>query len=336
MKAMVLAAGFGTRLVPISHCRPKPAIPFLNRPLVCHVLDWLAGAGVREAVVNLHHLPERMREAVEGCRRNELTTRLSFEPEILGTGGGIDRARQWLEGNEPFVSVNAKVFTDINLGPALELFARTDALAVMIVVPNDGSRQFNPVLLDSNGRVAAFSKERNDDGFIFTGIQIVSPRIFSHLPTGRFSDTVNDIYPAARKAGEAVYASIHAGTWLEFSTLGRYLQWTRAAFEGKLPPLDLPANVIGEDSQVDTSSRMRRCVLGRGSRIGADCSLRDCILWEGVQVGPGSTLRGVIITDRVFVPPRTHWENVAVVVDPGPERRGAGVLCEGNLIAAIP
>lgn len=335
MKAMVLAAGFGTRLVPISHCRPKAAIPFLNRALVCHVLDWLAGAGVNQAVVNLHHLPERMREAVKGCGRGDLAIQFSFEPEILGTGGGIERARPWLEGNEPFVAVNAKIFTDIDLRPALELFGRTDALVVMIVVPNDGSRQFNPILLDSNGQVQAFSKERNDDGFIFTGIQIVSPRIFGHLPAGRFSDTVNDIYPVARKAGETIYASVHTGTWLEFSTLGRYLQWTRAAFDGKLAPLELPANVVGEDSEVETPSRVRRCVLGRGSRIGADCSLQDCILWDGVEVGPGSTLRGVIIADRVLIPPRTHWENVAVVRDPGPERRGAGVLCEGNLIVPI-
>src|ERR671932_1615364 len=118
MRAMILAAGYGTRLWPLTIDRAKPAIPFMGRPLVGYVAEYLARYGFREVVVNLHHRPESVREALGDGSRFGVRLRYVEEPEILGTSGALDNARALLEG-ETFIVINGKIVTDINLKEAL-------------------------------------------------------------------------------------------------------------------------------------------------------------------------------------------------------------------------
>src|SRR5918912_4433836 len=118
MRAMILAAGYGTRLWPLTADRTKPAIPFLGRPLVGYVAEYLARYGCREVVVNLHHRPESVREALGDGSRFGVRLEYVEEPEILGTSGALDNARALLEG-ETFIVINGKIVTDINLSEAL-------------------------------------------------------------------------------------------------------------------------------------------------------------------------------------------------------------------------
>src|SRR5918911_3655777 len=114
MRAMILAAGYGTRLWPLTVDRTKPAIPFLGRPLVGYVAEYLSHYGIREVVVNLHHRPESVRAALGDGSRFGVRLDYVEEPEILGTSGAIDNARHLLEG-DTFIVVNGKIVTDINL-----------------------------------------------------------------------------------------------------------------------------------------------------------------------------------------------------------------------------
>ncbi len=144
MRAMILAAGYGTRLWPLTEDRTKPAIPFLGRPLVGYVAEYLARYGIRDVVVNLHHRPESVREALgDGSR---FGVRLSYveEKEILGTSGALDNARHLLEG-DTMVVINGKIVTDINLAEALETHRRTEALATLVLLPNRKRERFSVV-----------------------------------------------------------------------------------------------------------------------------------------------------------------------------------------------
>src|SRR5919202_6944933 len=118
MRAMILAAGYGTRLWPLTVDRTKPAIPFMGRPLVGYIAEYLAGQGVSEVMVNLHHRPESVRAALGDGSRYGIKLSYIEEPEILGTSGALDNAKDFLD-SDTFIVINGKIVTDIDLQSAL-------------------------------------------------------------------------------------------------------------------------------------------------------------------------------------------------------------------------
>jgi NDP-sugar pyrophosphorylase family protein len=139
LRAIILAAGYGTRLYPLTVDRAKPAIPFLNRPLVGYVAEYLARHGCRDVAVNLHHEGTSIRQALGDGSRFGVNLHYTEEPEILGTGGALVNAREFLEG-DTFIVINGKIITDIDLGAALETHRRTRALATLILRPKPATR----------------------------------------------------------------------------------------------------------------------------------------------------------------------------------------------------
>ncbi len=141
MKAMILAAGFGTRLFPLTIDRTKPAIPFFGKPLVGYVAEYLAGFGFKDVVVNLHHQPDSVKEALgDGADYGVKIHYTVEEPNILGTAGALDNARHLLE-DDTFLIVNGKIITDIDITAALETHKKSGALATMILKPNVEARK---------------------------------------------------------------------------------------------------------------------------------------------------------------------------------------------------
>jgi NDP-sugar pyrophosphorylase family protein len=259
MRAMILAAGYGTRLWPLTLDRAKPALPFMNRPLVGYVAEYLARFGCREIIVNLHHQSESVRAALGDGSRFGVSLSYIEEPEILGTGGALDNAREYLE-DDTFVVVNGKIATDIDLTAAFETHRRRSALATLVLRHNPARERYSTVLTD-NGLVKSFGgfpspasdnagsasraarmsgeikegiaplgmsgatgalDEANAPPLMFTGIQILEPRIFSYIPRGIFSHSVTDVYLPAIASGERIAAHLGEGMWHELSTIRRY------------------------------------------------------------------------------------------------------------------
>src|SRR5215210_5711553 len=154
MRAMILAAGYGTRLWPLTIDRTKPAIPFMGRPLIGYVAEYLALYGFDDIVVNLHHRPESVRAALGDGHDFGVRFHYVEEPVILGTSGAIGNARRLLEG-DAFVVVNGKLATDIDLGAALETHRRAGALATLVLRPNPARERYSTVEV-SGGRVTGF------------------------------------------------------------------------------------------------------------------------------------------------------------------------------------
>src|SRR5258705_83037 len=144
MRAMVLSAGYGTRLWPLTEDRTKPAIPILGKPLVGYVAEYLARYGFDEIVVNLHHRPESVRAALGDGSRFGVNLEYVEEPVILGTSGALDNAKELL-GDQTFLVVNGKIITDIDLNVALETHRRTEALATLVLLPNTRRERFSVV-----------------------------------------------------------------------------------------------------------------------------------------------------------------------------------------------
>jgi NDP-sugar pyrophosphorylase family protein len=292
MRAIVLSAGYGTRLWPLTEDRTKPAIPILGKPLVGYVAEYLAGYGIDEIVVNLHHRPESVRRALGDGSRFGVKLYYVEEPVILGTSGALDNTREFFE-RETFVAVNGKIITDIDLKAALETHRKTNAIATLVLLPNTRRERFS-VVKTEGGHVKAFGGMPVDEApvpLMFTGIQILKPRIFEYVPRGVFSHSTTDVYPQAIANGEVVAAHVASGKWRELSTLRRYL--------------DISVELLKEEG--------KSFVAGSQTVIAPSATITDSILWDDVEVGAGARVTRAILADDVKLKAGEIVENAVVV-----------------------
>lgn len=329
MRAMILAAGYGTRLWPLTIDRAKPAIPFMGRPLVGYVAEYLARYGFRDVVVNLHHRPESVREALGDGSRFGARFHYVEEPSILGTGGAIENARVLLD-TDAFVVVNGKIATDIDLSAALETHRRERALATLVLQTNPARERYSVVnardgLVTGFGGYPTSDNAGEDAPLMFTGIQVLDRRIFEYIPRGDqgqavFSHTVTDVYLPAIERGERVAAHVAEGYWYELSTVRRYL-----------------------DTSVELLKKEGRGVeAGEGSKIDAYASVEESVLWEDVHVEGSARVRRSVLGAGVRVRDGEVFENVAVVRaelvrgEEPPPKGLSGEVRGSNFVAPIP
>lgn len=317
---MILAAGFGTRLWPLTEDRTKPAVPFLNKPLVAYSVEYVVAYGVRDVVVNLHHRPETIRDALGDGSALGARIEYSHEPEILGTGGALDKVRDVLEDDD-FVVVNGKIVTDLDLGAAIEAHRERGAIATLVLMRNEWRQRFSEVKCAPDGRVLEFGGFPEPDGtwgkptpFMFTGIQVLSPRIFEYIPRGAFSHTTTGAFPAAIAAGELVLGHVARGTWRELSTLERYLaesvacarerEWENVVGEGSevAEGATVEASVLWKDVRVEPGAVVRRSILGDGVRVAAGETIEDSVVVRASIVGDFE--RGTVRGDHLVAPVR--------------------------------
>ncbi|HYN85416.1 MAG TPA: nucleotidyltransferase family protein [Pyrinomonadaceae bacterium] len=296
---MILAAGYGTRLWPLTIDRAKPAIPFMGRPLVGYVAEYLARFGCREVAVNLHHRPESVRAALGDGGRFGVRLEYVEEPEILGTSGALDNARYFFE-RDTFVVVNGKIATDIDLGAAFETHRRAGALATLVLQRNEARERFSAVEVEG-GLVTRFagmpSKAGTGDApLMFTGIQILEPRVFDYIPRGVFSHTTTDVYVPAIARGERVAAHVAEGYWYELSTIPRYLDISLA-----LMKREGVETVVGEGAVIEPGADVTEAVLWENARVGRGARVRRAVLGAGVSVGAGEIIEDAAVVRAELV-----------------------------------
>ena len=229
LTAMVLCAGLGTRLRPLTDRVPKPAIPLCGVPLVAWTLALLRGAGVRRVVVNTHHLPDEMAAvAADACRRLGLSLQISHEPVIAGTGGALREARRLLQGADPLVVMNGDVLFDLDLPAALSAHRRSGAWATMVLLPMPAGARYNAVELDVGGAVRRIGQDGPGGGRLspwhFSGVHVLSPALLERLPAEPFAPDVNhEVYPPLMASGR-IRGHVAAGYWNDLGTPARYLE----------------------------------------------------------------------------------------------------------------
>ena len=315
---MILAAGYSTRLRPLSGQIPKPCLPVLGRPLLHHVMDWLNRFGVREAGVNLCHRPEAVRQAVARYDGPPITVHFSDETGgILLTAGALAPLRYLFRDAGTFLLVNGKVVTDVDLAPALEFHRSRGNLATLLLVPNRERDEFSHVLVDGDAAITGYVPFRQageiEELRVFTGIHILQPEILDLIPDGQPFDTVRDLYPRVRERGGAVRAFLCEGSWREFSTPERYLRHSLELLRGQglsnwsSPHLELdPTARLSEaifEPQVEVgagASETRSILLG-DNRLGEGASLSECIVGPGVVVPPGMSLHRTMVVAAAAV-----------------------------------
>lgn len=293
---MILSAGYGTRLWPLTEDRTKPAIPILGKPLVGYVAEYLARYGCDEILVNLHHRPDSVRSALGDGRKFGVRLQYVEEPVILGTSGALDNARNLLNV-DTFVVVNGKIITDIDLDAALATHRRTGAIATLVLLPNTACERFT-VVETAEGCLTRFGPmpiagdyAGKEAPLMFTGIHILEPAIFEYIPRGVFSDSVMDVYPQAMAKGNRIAVHIAEGKWYELSTLQRYL--------------DISLALLAEKNENNWA--------GASSVISLGAELSQAILWDRVEVAQGARVRRAVLADDVQIPSGEVIEDAVVV-----------------------
>lgn len=331
MKAMLLAAGLGERMRPLTANRAKPSLPLLNRPLIEHTLSYLEENGITEVVINLHHLPDSIRGLIGDGRRLGLKVHYTVEPVILGTAGGLKNAEGHFRSSGTFVMINSDFVTDFDLKEAVRAHQASGALATLILTPAHDPMEYGAVELGEDDRIIRIAgrpepgSRTNGPRYTFTGIHILEPEILEQIPSARSFEINRDVYPPLIAARRPIRGFVHHGFWRELGTLRLYLEGSLAVLgqpldrfiahlqsrpgiyidQVTLPPdvtIEAPL-LIGRGSTIGPrSSLLGGVVLGKQVRIGSGCALRSSVLWDGARVGDGASLSDCIVASGVSVP----------------------------------
>jgi NDP-sugar pyrophosphorylase family protein len=305
VRALVLTAGLGTRLRPLTLARAKAAAPVDGESLARRTIRWLVSHGVRDLVLNLHHKPDTITADVGDGSDMGARVRYSWESPVLGSAGGPRRALPLLQslprrGREAaeagtFFLVNGDTLTDVDLPAMLDQHRRTGALVTMALIPNPDPSKYGGVRLDDRGAVTAFTKRGSPGPSLhFIGPQVVEADAFAALEDGVVSESVLGIYPRyiAERPG-SIRGFVSAATFRDIGTPADLLRTS----------LDLAA----------ADGRAGRPRWGRNVRVDPSARVMRSALWDNVTVGAGATITDCVLADRVVIPPGAEYHRCAIV-----------------------
>lgn len=304
MKAMILAAGLGTRLRPLTLERAKPAIPLLGKPLVIRLIERLKAEGVSDFRLNLHHLPETVESVFESPAWSGGPVSFSYEQEIMGTAGGLKASESFFDQGT-FLMVNGDIVMDFALSQVIAFHHERGAMATLVLYPQTKPYRHFPVRIDKEGRLVNFKNSRVTgaeplrEAFVFTGVHVLEPSIFEFIPPGRFYEINDQTYPDAIRAGKRILGFPVHGYWNDLGDPLRYLDGQRDLLEraGIDPPI-----YLSPDAEVAEDTSIGPCVsAGPGCRFERNVTCENSVLWDNVRLRKNTGVRDCIIGSEVTV-----------------------------------
>ena len=277
-KAFILAAGFGTRMAPLSHDLPKAIMPVCNRSLLARHVEMLTAWGVRDILVNVHHGADQVFDEVRALARRGYRIELSFEPEILGTGGALQRAA-WFFDDQPFWLINADIVAQLDPRPLQAAMRRQDTLASLWMDPVRGPR----TVAVRKGRVIDF-QSRN--GVTFCGLHLLRRNILAYLPDQGFSSIIPAYQNAMRDGWNLAAVEVPGSYWADVGTPERYLQVHGEMGKGRRA-------AISPSAVVHPKAKVARSVVWPGAVLTASADVRDAIVGRDVHVY--GSVSGVVV-----------------------------------------
>jgi mannose-1-phosphate guanylyltransferase len=335
MRAMILAAGLGTRLRPITHEIPKPMVPVLGRPVMEHIVALLRRHGFTEVVANLHHFPEAVRDHFGDGSDYGIALTYSFEEELLGTAGGVRNAAA-LFGDDSFLVISGDALTDLDLAAMREAHLAHDGIATLATKPVPDPSEYGVVVAGSDGRVQGFQEKPNPaealSDLCNCGIYMFRPQIFDYFPgpgevskaadpdsPAGFADWAMDVFPALLENDVPFYVHRFDRYWNDVGSLDEYRQSNFDALAGAVEvtpgapevsagvfagsPLDgveVEAPVfVGDGCRLGDGVELHGPVaIADGCTVGERSTLRETVVLPGTEVAPDSVLVGAILGTR--------------------------------------
>jgi NDP-sugar pyrophosphorylase family protein len=323
---MVLAAGLGLRMRPLTLIKAKPALPVLNRPLIHWTLDLLARHGVTEVVINLHHMGRTLVQAVGNGRSFGLQVTWSRERRILGTGGGPRRVRDFF-GDGPFYLLNGDMVCDFDLTALLQRHRAAGARATLALWANPDPKRYSSIVTGAGGWVrslAGLPRPARGQPSLFTGVHVLEASLLDRLPDAP-SDIVRDLYARLLDEGEDILGVRTRGAWYDFGGPSLYLRSQLSMLSSGFRGLGR-GPFIHPAARIHPRARIKRSVVGPRTVVDEGAEVAGSVLWDRVHVGAGARVRGSVLATGSRVEARDRLEGVMMV----PSRRLRGATPPGR------
>ena len=323
MKAMVLAAGLGTRLRPITYAMPKPMVPVLNRPVMEHGVRLLARHGFEDAVANLHWFPELIEGHFGDGSDFGPKLSYSYEEQLLGTAGGVRNAADFL--GDSFLVLAGDALTDIDLAAMREFHESHDGLVTMATKRVAETDQFGVVIAGGDGRIQGFQEKPDPaealSDLANTCIYMFRAEVFDHFPAPgtsndagpddppEFADWARDVFPALLEADVPFYSHEIDAYWNDIGNLGELRQGNMDALHGAVavePGAPEVSDGVRAASPLEGVEATAPVLVGEGVELGPGVKLEGpAIVGDGCRIGEGSIVRDAILLEGAELPPRS-------------------------------
>jgi mannose-1-phosphate guanylyltransferase len=345
MKAMVLAAGKGTRLFPLTGVIPKPMAPVAGKPVLQHIFDLLARAGVEEVHTNVHYLADGILGPYgEETRVNDTKILFTREEQLTGTAGGVKRLASAGVFDETFVVIMGDALTDVNIPDLVAMHKEKGAVATLALKNVEDTSAYGVAELDADKDILRFQEkpktQKAVNNLANTGIYVFEPEILDYIPDDKFFDFAEDVFPALLSAGEKIVGYDEGEFyWLDIGTLKSYRMAQRDALSGKVA-VEVPGEQCGQGLWIAEDARIHpsvykliegyafvgpNAVIGRGASlsqgaaIGNDCrvsseaTVKQSVLLPGSFVGSGAYLEDCIVGPGYKIRPGDRIRGGALV-----------------------
>ncbi len=306
MKALLLAAGYGSRLKPLTDYIPKPLTLFMSRPILDIVHEQVRAAGIQDIAVNTHHLADAIAEHIQK-NPNLRSSHISFEKEILGTGGSVNPLREWL-GLEDLLIFNGDIVASIDLEKFIRMFKHSGAKAGMVLIPH--KKGTTPLAFQSDRVVEIGGQAGNSEiAKTFAGVHIISKAFIEAMPKEGFFSVI-DTYQELLKAGEPIFGFEHSGFWADLGIPNDYIEAHRELWNHPhkdkilkalhLNQLALDYDILQESLFINCKRRhgFKRCfIFGESQAVThGESNLEDCIVYPGIDLNKHSHAKMQIIS----------------------------------------
>ncbi|HET9341892.1 MAG TPA: NDP-sugar synthase [Candidatus Eremiobacteraceae bacterium] len=310
MRGMILAGGKSTRLYPLTLDLPKPLVPVLDRPVVDHIIDYLASHGVDDVVINVHYFAEQIEAYIgDGSRWGVAMTYLR-EKELMGSAGAVKQVASRF--GETFLVIGCDDVTDVDLSEAVRFHRERGAEATIVLHEADEVSQYGVVVTDESGRITGFQEKpapgTERSRLVNTGIYIFEPSVLDRIPANTFFDFGKQVFPEMLAAGARFYGMRTSSYWCDIGTPGEYRRCHFDALDGRVRLRQRDGAVIrdgvllGPDARVDKAANvMRPAAIGARSRIESGAVVERSILWDDVVIEAGATVRDAVLGEGVRV-----------------------------------
>lgn len=304
VKGMILAAGYGSRLMPLTQLVPKPLLPVANMPTMAYGIRTLRALGIRDICVNVSYMRQEIRRHFGDGEVNGVTLHWSEEETPLGTAGGVKRASPLLKACTTVVIAGDAVL-DCDLRPLVAAHRRRDALITLGSISVDDPRRYGVIVTDTQGRIQQYQEKPAPGEEISrqasTGIYILSPDVLDIIPDDRVWDFGLDVFPEIIASGAEFYACPVVGYWTDVGSPAAYLEANLDYLAGRIrveaSGRRVGDNLVSGSAQVDGAS-LRRCVVGEHVSISQGSDLVDCVVWPGTRLVERTHAVRAVLTPR--------------------------------------
>ncbi len=327
MRAMILAAGVGSRLDPLTRNVPKPLVPIINRPVMEYLILLLKQHGFHDIMVNVHYLGDTIAAYFGDGAKWGVNIHWSHEDELWGDAGSVKRVQDFFQ-NETFLVIGGDDLTDMDLTAVVQTHKHKNATATLALSVVDDPSEYGIVQLDDNSRITRFLEKPKGEVFsntANTGVYVFEPSVFELIPAHTFFLFGKQLFPLMMEKELPMYGHVTEAYWKDVGNIKVYKQTQRDVLEGQVNAL-LPLHQAGKnvwkgdnvqmDASVTVGSPVAigsnvtieadatigdNTVIGDNCHIGAGATLQETILWEGATIGAGTHLERCIVGKNVQV-----------------------------------